>query len=265
MRYIAVAETDIGTTRKTNQDSLLVKQVKIGGNEVLMAIICDGMGGLSKGEVASKKVIDEFERWFIKELPYELRNIDMNVIGCKWALLLKKLNLEMQEYGLQIGERLGTTFTGVLFINEQFVAVHVGDTRLYYIDEDIKQITQDHTFVEREVLHGNLTPEQARLDKRRNILLQCVGASKNVEPDIFGGKVKQGIYLLCSDGFRHVITENELLEHFGNNVLSNKKDMRKKGKQCIELIKQRGEKDNISVILIKHISKNQFRICNKTL
>lgn len=110
-------------------------------------IVCDGMGGLSRGEIASAAVIREFEKWFMKELPFELKRIDMNVIGYKWSLLLRSLNISIQEYGQKFSERLGTTFTGTLFINNQFVVVHVGDTRLYHIDTSLKQMTNDHTWL----------------------------------------------------------------------------------------------------------------------
>lgn len=99
------------------------------------------MGGLSRGEIASATVIREFEKWFIKELPFELKKIDMNVIGYKWSLLLRSLNISIREYVQKFSERLGTTFTGTLFINNQFVVVHVGDTRLYHIDTSLKQMT----------------------------------------------------------------------------------------------------------------------------
>lgn len=251
MRYVAIAESDIGIARDTNQDSILIKHAIYDKNEVLMAIVCDGMGGLSRGEIASATVIRAFEKWFIKELPFELKRIDMNVIGYKWSLLLRSLNISIQEYGQKFSERLGTTFTGTLFINNQFVVVHVGDTRLYHIDISLKQMTNDHTYVAREVLKGTLTPEQANVNKHRNMLLQCIGASKTVEPQIICGKVKQGIYMLCSDGFRHKVTEEELIDLLTPKRLKNKWTMIKNSKRLIKLIKQRGEKDNISVVLIK--------------
>lgn len=216
-----------------------------------MAIVCDGMGGLSRGEIASAAVIREFEKWFMKELPFELKRIDMNVIGYKWSLLLRSLNISIQEYGQKFSERLGTTFTGTLFINNQFVVVHVGDTRLYHIDTSLKQMTNDHTYVAREVLKGTLTPEQANVNKHRNMLLQCIGASKTVEPQIICGEVKQGVYMLCSDGFRHKVTEEELIDLLAPKRLKNKWTMIKNSKRLIKLIKQRGEKDNISVVVIK--------------
>jgi serine/threonine protein phosphatase PrpC len=251
MRYVAIAESDIGIGKKANQDSVLMKHAICGSHEVLMAVICDGMGGLSKGELASATVVRAFDEWFTKELSRELENFDIDVIGEKWFLMLKELNSRIREYGQEYGERLGTTFTGVLFVNGQLVAVHVGDTRLYHIAGVVRQITEDHTYVAREVLNGRLTSEQARTDKHRHALLQCVGASKIIEPQIVCEEVEQGVYMICSDGFRNRMGENELAESFVMNKIKNEKQMRTKVGQLIKAVRRRGEKDDISVILIK--------------
>ena len=251
MHYMATADTDIGIKKQTNQDSILIKHGQYEKGEILLAVICDGMGGLKKGEVASATVVKAFSEWFDSELPFELKNLDMRIIGDKWALLLKDLNVKIAEFGQQDGIRLGTTFTGILFVDDQYLAVHVGDTRLYQLDSKLKQLTTDHTFVAREIKRGNLTIEQAKQDKRRNMLLQCVGASEQIEPEILTGEVQSGAYMLCSDGFRHVISESEIYESLNPINLINKKAMHSNVKYLIEQVKKRNEKDNISVVLVK--------------
>ena len=251
MHYTATADTDVGIKKQTNQDSILIKHGQCEKGEILLAVICDGMGGLKKGEVASATVVRKFSEWFDLELPFELKNLDMNIIADKWSLLLKDLNIKIAEYGQQDGIRLGTTFTGVLFIDDQYLAVHVGDTRLYQLDSGLKQLTTDHTFVAREIKRGNLTVEQAKKDKRRNMLLQCVGASERIEPEILTGTVQQGAYMLCSDGFRHEISESEIYESLNPVNLINKEAMHNNVKYLIEQVKKRNEKDNISVVLVK--------------
>ncbi|MBE6784924.1 MAG: serine/threonine-protein phosphatase [Ruminococcaceae bacterium] len=251
MRFIATADTDIGISKNTNQDSLLVKHAKTDIGEVLMAIVCDGMGGLSKGELASATVIRAFSEWFDNELPFELENTDMQIIGSKWSLMLKDLNVKISEYGDEIGSSLGTTFSGILFVEDKYVLVHVGDSRIYHIGSSLNQLTTDQTFVAREISRGNMTPEQAKTDKRRNLLLQCVGASKVVEPQIICGNTDKGAYMLCSDGFRHEISEAEIYESLNPVNLMNKEAMHSNVKYLIEQNKQRHERDNISVILVK--------------
>ena len=98
MRFTATADTDVGLTKDINQDSLLLKHAKANEKEILMAIICDGMGGLALGELASATVIRAFAEWFDKELPFELKQLDMHVIAEKWTLLLKELNFKILEF-----------------------------------------------------------------------------------------------------------------------------------------------------------------------
>lgn len=252
MHFIATADTDIGISKDTNQDSALIKHAKSDGKEVLLAVVCDGMGGLSKGELASATVVRAFAKWFDEELPYELNNVDLQVIGAKWSLLLKELNVQILEYSKENNiDGVGTTFSGILFIDDQYVIGHVGDTRVYHIGASLTQLTTDQTFVAREISRGTMTLEQSRTDKRRNLLLQCIGASKVVEPQIFCGKAEKGAYMLCSDGFRHEISEAEIYESLNPINLMNKDAMHNNAKYLIEQVKKREEKDNISVLLIK--------------
>ena len=251
MHFTVTADTDIGISKETNQDSVLFKQGSYLGGEILMAIVCDGMGGLAKGELASATVIRAFSKWFDEELAYELENLDLHVIGGKWSLMLKDLNVKIIEYAQENNITMGTTFTGVLFVGDEFVVTHVGDTRLYHIGNSLKQLTNDQTFIAREIKKGTMTLEQAKTDKRRNMLLQCVGASDSIEPEVIVGKQERGAYMLCSDGFRHEIAEKEIVESLSFINLINKESMHANAKYLIELVKQRNEKDNISVVLIK--------------
>ena len=251
MRYTATADSDVGISKSTNQDSVLIKHASTDIGEVLMAIVCDGMGGLAKGELASATVIREFARWFDEDLPFELDNLDMQVIGGKWSLMLKDLNLKILEYGTEHGTSLGTTFSGILFVGNQYVIAHVGDTRVYQIGSSLNQLTTDQTFVAREISRGTMTAEQAKTDKRRNLLLQCVGASKTVEPQVICGTVEKGAYMLCSDGFRHEITDAEMYESLNPINFMNKNAMHSNARYLIEQVKSRNEKDNISVVLIR--------------
>lgn len=251
MQYSAVACTDIGIVKETNQDSVCLIHASSSVGEIVMAIICDGMGGLSKGELASATVIRAFEEWFQNELPTELVSLDMHVIAGKWELLLKDLNGKIMEYGRQQQVSLGTTFTGMLIVGSEFLIVHVGDSRAYFVGNVLKQLTKDHTFIAREIEMGRMTPEQAAIDERRNVLLQCVGASKSINAQILVGKIVPGVYLLCSDGFRHKVSEREMQGAFQKDQLVNAEVMQSRANTVISAVKQRGEKDNISVILIK--------------
>lgn len=253
MNFIGAGITDIGISKMTNQDSISIKIAKADtkGN-IAMGIICDGMGGLDKGEVASATVIKRFEKWFKEELPKKILIKTLEEIGQEWSMILKELNYRIMQYGKQQNISLGTTFSGVLIIEEQYVIVHVGDSRIYQITEKLEQLTEDQTFIQREIKRGNMTLEQAKVDSRKNLLLQCVGASREVTPEIKTGDVnKNTVFMLCSDGFRHVLTEAEIYHNLSPNTLTDKSIMEYNSRQLIDLVKSRNEKDNITVGLIK--------------
>lgn len=250
MRFIATADTDIGNTKSTNQDSVLIEHANTPAGEILMAAICDGMGGLSKGEVASAAVVNALKEWFETVLPYELASPNLEVIGRKLSSLLKEYNVKIKRFGGE-DEKLGTTCTAILFIGDAYLIVHVGDTRAYAISNRLMQLTEDQTYIQREMKRGAMTKEQARVDPKRNMLLQCVGASPKVEPALYYGKTIPGAYMLCSDGFRHEISEQEIYETLNPARLNNKETMHNNCRYLIDLVKARKERDNISVILVK--------------
>lgn len=251
MKYIVTADTDIGISKNVNQDSVLVKHGNTEAGEVILAVICDGMGGLARGEVASATVIREFSQWFDQELSKEIRVLDMSVIAGKWELMLKDLNVKILQYGKKYGITLGTTFSGVLIVGEDILIMHVGDSRVYHIGMKIQQLTEDQTVIARDIKRGIITAEEAKTDKRRNMLLQCVGASKAIVPESIINKVEDGSYLICSDGFRHEVTQDEIFEQLHKIDFNNKGQMHQRIKYLIETVKTRGERDNISAVLIK--------------
>lgn len=251
MKYIFAAETDRGIVKEKNQDSLLVKHAKSEFGELIMAVICDGMGGLSKGELASATVVREFAKWFDIELPKELGKKDLKEIEKKWISLLSATSYKIKKFSEKNQCKMGTTFTGIILIGNQYLIVHVGDTRVYLIDKEINQLTKDQTYVEREIERGTMTKEQAKIDRRKNLLLQCIGASEEVLPETKSGYIKEGCILLCSDGFRNKMSEDEMKAILRPQELKDKKDISFKVKKMIEGIKLKKERDNISAIVIK--------------
>lgn len=253
MEVLTAAYSDIGIKKATNQDSLCIKVADTSLGKVVLAVICDGMGGLAKGEVASASVINAFSEWFEQELPLQLGDGDRDEIRYRWDRIIKEQNQRIAEYGRRIGIQLGTTVTALLIIDSTFMLIgHVGDSRVYRLDQKLEILTEDQTVVGREVRRGTLTPEQAKLDPRRNVLLQCIGASKLVEPQFMAGTPKRGeVYMLCSDGFRHMLSEAEIYHAFSPASLRDEAIMEQKAKELVELNKQRQETDNITVVLVK--------------
>lgn len=255
MRFLSAAHTDVGISKKVNQDAFCLKIARTPKANIAFAVLCDGMGGLKCGELASALVVNAFSKWFETELPEVMKNgVDFNNIKTRWNAIVLEQGEKILGYGQSEGISLGTTLTGVLIVNNQYIFVQVGDSRLYKLSQHIKQLTKDHTLVSREVEQHRLTEAEAMSDKRKNILLQCVGASKTIIPDIEVGTVQEGdVFILCSDGFRHEISDEEIFGIMAPNVLTSEKVMKKSLVDLIELNKSRNEKDNITALVIKAI------------
>ena len=257
MKYIAAYHTDVGITKKTNQDSIAIKAVETPNGIVTFGIVCDGMGGLAKGELASKEVIMAFCNWFDDQLVNDVAEdkFNENNLTVQWNAIIQKLNIKLGEYGRNNGLQLGTTISAILFYKDDFYIVHVGDSRIYQMNEfGVKQLTNDQTYVAREMAAGRMTVEQAKTDPRRSVLLQCVGASPVVVPEFSKGKALENtVYMFCSDGFRHQISDDEMYEKIGPVACVDEEAIKYGCIYLTELVKKRKETDNITVGVVKTI------------
>ncbi len=256
MEYIAAYHTDVGISKKTNQDSLAIKVVETKNGKVAFAIVCDGMGGLSKGELASKEVIMAFSEWFDNTLIDQINaeGLDEEKLVSQWNDIIQVQNKRLGEYGEKNNLMLGTTVSAILLYDEDYYIVHVGDSRVYSLSDKVLQLTKDQTFIAREIEAGRMTVEQSKTDPRRSVLLQCVGASQVVEPEFVKGHItKNTVYMLCSDGFRHQISEQEMMDKIGPEAVSSEQDMEFGCRYLTETVKNRKESDNITVAVIKTV------------
>lgn len=255
MNYLFAGATDVGIKKSTNQDSYCMREAVTDEGNIIMTVVCDGMGGLAKGELASKSIINAFESWFENDLPLILDKSNIiDEIKYQWERLVRAMNADIGEYGSQNYISLGSTATALIILpSSEYLIVHVGDTRIYKIrPNSIEILTEDQTFVAREIKMGRMTPEQAEVDPRRSVLLQCVGASKTVYPDFSVGRVYPNeCYMMCSDGFRHRIAQNEIMAVLNPNFCKSESDMENRLTNLIDLNKSRKEVDNITAIMIK--------------
>lgn len=253
MNYLVAASTDIGLTKNTNQDSFGVRVIQTAIGKMVFAILCDGMGGLDKGEVASASIVNAFNVWAGNTLPLLCDgDITDSDIRSNWEDIIEKYNDKIKNYGESCAARLGTTVTAMLITDSRYYIVNVGDTRAYEITDYVTVLTKDQTVVAREIENGTLSEEEAKTDPRRSVLLQCVGASDTVYPDFFFGQTKQNaVYMLCSDGFRHEISEKEIHDYLKPDMMMDAEGMKANIDLLIELNKERRERDNISVISIR--------------
>lgn len=253
MNFIITADTDIGNTRKTNQDSVAVLIADTGNEPIAFGIVCDGMGGLAKGELASATLINAMVNWFKNDLPKVLSaGLDDAIIREQWTDIVRNNNEIIKNYGADNGFNLGTTISAILITSKRYYVINVGDSRVYEISNSIKQLTEDQTVVAQELKYGRITEEQAKNDPRNSVLLQCIGASQIVNPDFFfGTPLENATYMLCSDGFRHKISNEEIFNYFSPSSNNDVNTMSSNIRQLIEINKQRMEKDNITAALIR--------------
>lgn len=255
MRFLSVAHTDVGISKKINQDAFCLKTARTPSASIAFAVLCDGMGGLNNGEFASAVVVNEFSRWFESELPAVIgKNLDMKTVTDRWNSIVQALGKKLLEYGSRRGISLGTTLTALLIVNDAYACIHVGDSRLYKLGASMQQLTKDQTVAAHEIEQQRMTVEEAKTDRRSSVLLQCVGASKVIVPYITTGKAAENdAFMLCSDGFRHKVSDEEMIGVLSPQLLTSEKIMKKSLVDLTELNKSRMERDNITSILIKLI------------
>lgn len=262
MKFITGAITDIGIKKEINQDSLTVRIGKCNEKSITMSILCDGMGGLQNGEVASATIVNRLIDWSDNRLPQIVSSTNAidaakNIIESvrnEWESLLKDINTILYQYGKDNNVTIGSTITGVFIVDDQYIVVNVGDSRTYLLDDEIFQITKDQSLIEREIELGRLTREQALLDPRRNVLLQCVGVTPDIEIDFYTGAICSGQgLLLCSDGMRHMVKEEEMFAQLEPEKMMTERDINDALKTLVQMNKERQETDNISAVYIKAV------------
>lgn len=253
MKFLIAAHTDVGIKKHTNQDSLLIQQADTDYGTVLLAVLCDGMGGLEKGEIASACMIHAFKEWFEFDFPQLLYSgLQADALHESWESLVQSAKNKIESYASRHGTSMGTTCVALLIVGDNYYILNVGDSRIYLISDNVYQMTKDQTYVQRELDANRMTYEQSLIDPQRSVLLQCIGASDVVTPVCYTGKVAPDqCYLLCCDGFRHVVGPEEFYNYLNPAVATDKQVMQSNLEYLTELNKRRMETDNITAALIR--------------
>lgn len=260
--------TDTGIRKKVNQDAVMVKVADTDlYGRIAMGVLCDGMGGLSCGEVASAAFVHRMENWFHEELAEalsgeqvteQLSAIQQNrqsfwkIIENQWSMITSEMNDRIAAYGNERGIRLGTTVLCLLLIGEEYLVMNIGDSRLYVTDETMtRQLTHDQSYVQQQIDLGLMTPQEALESDQKSVLLQCIGASEDVRPDFYSGSADQDtVFALCCDGFWRKQDPEEMHAMMTPYACSREENMKKNMMKLTDRLKKRGETDNISVLLI---------------
>ncbi|NMB30509.1 MAG: Stp1/IreP family PP2C-type Ser/Thr phosphatase [Clostridiales bacterium] len=239
-----VSKTDIGRVRTENQDRVWVGYIK---DDVIMAIVCDGMGGEKAGGVASEMTMDIFrdrmKNGFRDDIDgNSLRNLMITSIEAANTLVYEKAdNPNMQG--------MGTTCVAVVIQGQRAYIINVGDSRAYCISRDggINQITKDHTMVRMLVEQGKISEDEVQEHPQRNYITRAVGAREDISADYFEIDISgSDKILLCSDGLSGYLDEEKILEIVSRNDINAASDA------LVNEANERGGYDNITVVLISN-------------
>jgi len=241
---IFVAKTSAGKVRSNNEDAFYVPSESVGRHGLF--IVADGMGGHRGGEVASqmavKEVSDHINAGFSQDLDDEM------VRAMMYDSLMKankKILMEAMDHEELAG--MGTTLTMALFMERKIFIGHVGDSRAYLIrDNEITQLTKDHSLVWQLMEEGKLTMDETRTHPMKNIITKAMGTDRVLEPDFLEYDLKDhDIIILCSDGLSNMLEDREIKDIVCGH------DLEAAAEMLIQTANLHGGTDNITVELIK--------------
>jgi len=245
-----VSLTDPGLVRSHNEDSVACEP------DCGLVVLADGMGGYNAGEVASgiavSVIATEIKHRLLKTEPVQIDEATGEELGV--SLLrqyIQKANLSIFQAAQSQPQYsgMGTTIVTGLFYDNRVSVGHVGDSRMYRLrGESLESITRDHSWLQEQIDSGLISPEEARLSKNKNLVTRAVGIAEEVEEEVHLHDVMVGdIYLLCSDGLNDMVTDEDIQSVLyamqGNLSLA--------AEQLVQMAKDNGGRDNVSVILVK--------------
>lgn len=200
----AFGMTDIGITRKNNQDYLYVSETPV-GNLPNVYIVADGMGGHKAGEVASKGAVESIITSIQQTDFHDPVSIIQEAVTVANHEVFS-MSKEHSEF-----EGMGTTLVVTTVYENDFYVANIGDSRLYLVNDDIHQITRDHSYVEEMVSRGEIDKATARTHEKKNVITRAVGVKADTYADYFQVKYRSGDkILMCSDGLSNMMTDEDL-------------------------------------------------------
>lgn len=232
--------TDIGKKRQLNQDYVFTSECSV-GNLPNVFIVADGMGGHKAGDFASKCTVDTI----IDEISENREHDPVSIL----TYAIEKANEVVRKKALndEALSGMGTTVVAATCIGDTLQVANVGDSRLYIVNEQMRQITRDHSLVEEMIRMGGIDRLSARTHPDKNIITRAVGAKDDVEIDFFQVPLKENdIILMCSDGLTNMLEDEEI-----RMILQGQRDIVEKAQELVKAANNNGGKDNIAVIIIE--------------
>ncbi len=230
--------TDIGKRRTSNQDFIYASDQAVGSLSNLL-VVADGMGGHNAGDFASRYTVETMVDYI--ENAEEKRPIPLLSAAIHQAndFVIEKAKADKSMEGM------GTTVVAATLRDGYLYVANVGDSRLYLIDQEIEQITRDHSLVEEMIRAGELQRKDARSHPDRNIITRAIGVRTPVKIDFFDVKLEKGDkILLCSDGLTNMVEDEDILR-----IVKKSSSLEEAAKHLVNEANKNGGKDNISVVL----------------
>jgi protein phosphatase len=239
--------TDLGRKRTTNEDAFYVD------DELGLYVVADGMGGHAAGEVASREAVDTLYG-MVKRGVRGLRELvdPLSEADARAACRLMESAVQAATYFVfSIAEidrdksGMGTTLSALLVLGDYAVTAQVGDSRIYRIQDDVEQLTEDHTLIAWQLKQGLITPQEAARSPHRNVITRAVGNREYVQVDTKCVPLTAGVrFLLCSDGLHGYLKDSDIppvVAMGGTDACA----------RFIRLANDRGGKDNITAVLVE--------------
>ena len=239
----AFSVTDIGKRRQLNQDYVFAQETPL-GNLANLFLVADGMGGHNAGDYASRYAVETV----VREVKGSFEKSPVRILGKAIKVandqIRRKAGEDVSLYGM------GTTMVAATLMGHYLQVANVGDSRLYIVNDEIRQITRDHSLVEEMVRLGGINEEEARHHPDKNIITRAIGVKEDVEADFYEFSLKKGdIILMCSDGLSNMIEDEEIFA-----IVKGARDIVEAGQNLIDRANENGGNDNISVVLAEPFS-----------
>ncbi len=259
--------THVGNIKKINEDRSFLR-IAAGPEKksFVIAMIADGMGGYNSGEAASSIAVEYVKKWWDDRIPSLIKTEDFfKDVNKGLTEVFRQVNKKLLELKQKQQLNTGTTLSVLFLYGSSYLAVHVGDSRIYRVypasgditDFCIEQLTEDQSWVASQMKKGLLSKEEARVHPKRNILLQCLGITP--ELNIFhktGRFGEEDLFLLCSDGFFSMFSDNKIM-FFLTQLTVNNYSLQKISEFLVKEAVNAGARDNITVMTFRW-RKNKF-------
>lgn len=237
-------KTDVGLRRHENQDTFAVEQ----GEKLLIAVVCDGMGGAEGGQIASSLAVETFMQEIRALLRADMTAGQLRELA---SFCVAKANTAVYQRALQdpAYQGMGTTLVSAVAGERDAVICNIGDSRAYLIHNgEMMRITHDHSVVQTLVENGDITAEEARTHPNRNLITRALGPDETTLCDAFDVSFAHGDkILLCTDGLVVTATDEEICR-----IVCADKRAEEKLDDLIALAKAQGAPDNVTAVLIEH-------------